>query len=81
VLDEIGSEGRLLAAGRALGESLRDVPRRPVAILDAVLGWVAREAARFRPSPPVPAAPLRAGLADWALVALSAAPALALVAS
>jgi hypothetical protein len=79
VLDGIGSEGRLLEAGRQLATSLRDVPRRPMAILDGVLGWVARESARFRVGSPDPAPALRVGAADWALVVLAAAPAAALV--
>jgi hypothetical protein len=80
VLDGIGSEGRLVEAGRQLAASLRDVPRRPMAIVDAVLGWVAREAARFRAGPPHAAPALRVGASDCALVVLAAAPAAALVA-
>jgi hypothetical protein len=79
VLDGIASEGRLAAAGRTLAAQLGSVPMRPLAVLDAVLGWVVREAAAFRP----PAAPpralaLAAGPLDWALVLLAAAPVLAL---
>jgi hypothetical protein len=77
-LDEIGSERRLLAAGRALADRLRSVPRRPLPLLDAVLDWVAHEAARFRPGerPAPPRLALRP--LDGALVAFAAAPALAL---
>jgi hypothetical protein len=79
VLDGIASEGRLAAAGRTLAAQLGSVPMRPLAVLDAVLGWVVREAAAFRPpaSPP-PALALAAGPLDWALVLLAAAPVLAL---
>jgi hypothetical protein len=79
VLDGIASEGRLAAAGRTLAAQLGSVPMRPLAVLDAVLGWVVREAAAFRPpaSPP-PALGLAAGPLDWALVLLAAAPLLAL---
>ena len=77
-LDGIGSEGRLVEAGRALAESLKGVQRRPRPVIDAVLGWVEREAVRFRPSPPRPPRRLQAGAADWALLALAAAPALVL---
>jgi hypothetical protein len=79
VLDEIASEGRLLAAGRSLTASLRGVEKSPLPVLDAVLGWVVRESTAFRPGQVAPpAAPLRARPADWALLALAAAPALAL---
>jgi hypothetical protein len=44
VLDQIESEGRLAAAARALEQQLRDVERRPVPLLDAVLRWVVQEA-------------------------------------
>jgi hypothetical protein len=74
-LEQIGSEGRLLAAGRSLVDSLSGVPMRPMAVVDAVLAWVGRESRRFRPgaSPALPA--LRARPADWALLALATAPA------
>ena len=78
VLDEIGSEGRLAAAGRALADSLRGVERRAMPLLDAVLGWVAGEAARFRVGAPAARLALRLGGVDVALVAASLAPALAL---
>jgi hypothetical protein len=79
VLDEIASEGRLAAAGRALARDLGGVRMRPVPILDAVLGWVVREAGAFRPAPSRrPAAALAVGPLDWALILLAALPALAL---
>jgi hypothetical protein len=80
VLDEIGLEGRLLAAGRNLVSALGPIRRRPLPILDAVLSWVAAEAGRFRAGTPPP--PPRLGLrrADAVLVAASATPFLALVA-
>jgi hypothetical protein len=77
-LDAIGSEGRLAASGRALVDALSAVPRRPVPILDAVLGWVAERSARFAPSAPAPPLVLRARLLDIALITTAAAPALAL---
>ena len=46
VLDSLGPESRLAAAARALGASLRDVPRQPLPFLDAVLGWVVSESRR-----------------------------------
>jgi hypothetical protein len=79
VLDGIASEGRLAAAARTLADELGAVRMRPLPVLDAVLGWVVREAGAFRPAPARPrAATLAAGRLDWALVALAAAPALAL---
>jgi len=79
VLDGIASEGRLAAAGRTLAAQLGSVPMRPLAVLDAVLGWVVREAAAFRPpAAPPPVLALAAGPLDWALVLLAAAPVLAL---
>lgn len=82
VLDGIAAEGRLTAAGRTLAAELSGVPRRPLPVLDAVLGWVVRESAAFRPLPPgtAPAAALAARPLDWALVLLAAAPAAALAA-
>ena len=77
-LERIGSEGRLLAAGRALGESLEGARMRPMAIVDAVLAWVRSESGRFRPGATSTPPPLRTRAADWALLALAAAPAAAL---
>lgn len=78
VLDGIASEGRLAAAGRTLAADLGAVPMRPLPVLDAVLGWVVREAAAFRPPPAPPTVTLTARPLDWVLVLLAAAPALTL---
>jgi hypothetical protein len=78
VLDDIGSEGRLVAAGRSLAADLGAVPKRPVAVLDAVLAWVVRESAAHRAAPPRRAAALAAGPLDLALVLAAAATGLAL---
>jgi hypothetical protein len=80
VMEDLGSGRQLGAAARSVAEALRAVERRPLAILDAVLGWVAAESRRFRPGPAEPAPRLRVGPADVALVALAAAPAAALFA-
>ena len=77
VLDAIASEGRLAAAGRALAARLSEAPKRPAALLDAVLAWVIREAAAYEPAPAAPLR-LRARAIDWALLASGAAPALTL---
>jgi hypothetical protein len=51
VLDSLSSEERLAVSGRAFAASLQDVPRRPVPFVDAVLGWVVREANAPHPPP------------------------------
>lgn len=79
-LDRIGSEGRLLAAGRALTDRLRSVRRRPMPVLDAVLDWVSHESTSFRAGVATPVTGLGLRAADGVLVALAAAPAVALLA-
>ncbi len=74
VLDELGSGRQLTGAARSVADGLRSVPRRPLPVLDAVLSWVAVEAARFRAAPPAPPAHLVVRLRDCALVVLAAAP-------
>ncbi len=51
VLDSLESEARLAASGRAFAAALEDVPHRPVPFVDAVLGWVVREARHPRQPP------------------------------
>ena len=80
VLDTIGSEGRLASAGRALLGAIDGVPNRPAPFVDAVLGWVAREAAHYRAPERVPALALRLGLVDAALLVAAVVPAAALLA-
>ena len=74
VLDAIGSEGRLTAAGRSLLDAIEGVSRRPVPLVDAVLGWVAGEASRYRTGPPAPVLWLRIRSQDLLLVVVAAAP-------
>ncbi len=78
-LDALGSEGRLIAAGRELAAAVGRVQRRPGPLLDAVLTWVAEEAARYRLGAPAAPLTLRAGAADLLLVAVLAALAVALL--
>jgi len=78
VLDGIDSEGRLADAARNLVARVSEVPKRPRALLDAVLSWVVRESAAFEPAPRRRSRELRAAAADVALVASAAAPFLAI---
>jgi hypothetical protein len=79
VLHAIASEGRLAAAARSVTARVAQAQKRPMALLDAVLGWVMREAAAYRP--PAPATPprLRASPLDWTLMASAALPSLPLL--
>ena len=77
-LDALGPERKLLEHGQALVASLRGVRKRPLPVLDAVLGWVAAQALRFRPAPAPLTARLSAGPADALLVVLALVPALLL---
>jgi len=79
VLEAIGAEGRIAAAGRSLRDRLRDGPRDTLEVVDAVLAWVASEAGRFRSHPPRGPLLLRLGGGDLALLAVMAAPVLTLV--
>ena len=81
VLDAIASEGRLVAAGRALTARLSHAPKRPTALLDAVLAWVIREAAAYEPAAPAAPLRLRARALDWALIASAAVPCVLLLIS
>ena len=76
VLQAIASEGRLAGPARALIARVSETPKRPQAILDAVLGWVVRESEVFRPFPAARPLTLSARLIDWALVASALALAL-----
>jgi hypothetical protein len=78
-LEAIGSEGRLLSAGRSLLAALGAAHRRPLPLLDAVLDWVARESASFRPTPAGRPPRLRLRAADAGLLALALAPAVLLL--
>jgi hypothetical protein len=81
VLGSLGSERRLMAAARSLADSLRDAPTRPLPLLDAVLGWVTREAgAGQRWAAAHSPQALRLGAADGVLLALAMAPAVAFLA-
>jgi hypothetical protein len=79
ILDGIGSEGRIAAAGRALLARLEGVPTRPVPFVDAVLGWVAAEAAAVGRIEAPAGAPLHVRPLDVVLAASALLPALALL--
>jgi hypothetical protein len=78
VLDQISSEGRLAAAGRALLDQLSGVRRRPMPFVDAVIGWVVRESQPFNAIPSPARQRLRIRARDVVLAALAAAPVLVL---
>lgn len=50
VLGRLASDRRLARAGRELRDALAPVPLRPLALLDAILGWVAAQSGRFAPA-------------------------------
>jgi hypothetical protein len=77
-LDQIESEGRLMASGRALVDQLSGVRKRPMPFVDAVLGWVVKESHAFIPTPSPAHETLRAKARDVALAIAAALPALAL---
>ena len=79
VLAGWGSTRTLAESGRRLIERLRGVPaKKPVALADAVLDWVAGEAGHHAPAAPDPPRALRARPLDGALVGLALATVLAL---
>jgi hypothetical protein len=80
LLDELGSGRDLGRAARSVTGTLRSLPkRRPVAVLDAVLGWVVAESARFRGGGIVQLPELSLRVRDVVLVVLALAPALVLL--
>lgn len=79
LLDELGSDRELGRAARSITAALRSLPRRrPITVLDAVLGWVVAEAARFPGGGRVALPRLSLRARDFALVALALAPGIAL---
>jgi hypothetical protein len=77
-LDGLGSDRRLVQAGRSLMAALGGVPKQPLPVLDAVLGWVAHQSGRFAPDASSPPPRLRARPLDAALVLAAALPLAAL---
>lgn len=75
VLDRLGSDRRLVAAGRGLLGALGPVRKRPLPVLDAVLGWVASHSGSFVPDAPGARARLSARPRDALLVLAAALPA------
>jgi hypothetical protein len=78
VLDQIASEGRLAVAARSLEQQLRGVPKRVGPFVDAVLGWVVREANAVHAAAPARTLALRATPLDALLLIAAVAPAAAL---
>ena len=79
LMDGLDSGPRLIAAGRAAADRFADVPLRPAELADTVTAWVAAESAGFRPGAAAPATRLRIRAPDAVLLALTFAPALALL--
>ena len=75
----LDSGPRLVAAGRAAADRFAEVELKPAELCDTVTAWVAAESGGFRPGPPAPATRLRLRAPDAVLVALTLAPALALL--
>jgi len=78
VLDAIESEGRLAEAARALVARVSEVPKRPTALLDAVLTWVVHASGSFSPAAAARALPLAVRPADWVLLVSAVLPFLAI---
>jgi hypothetical protein len=78
VLDAIASERRLGDTARSLAALVGEAPMRPRALVDAVLAWVVRESTSFRAIPPERSPRLRTRAADWALLASTLAPLMAI---
>lgn len=76
-LEDLSSERRLREAGSALLAELRPVRKRPLPVVDAVLGWAVAEAGRFHAGRGAPlslrARPVDAGVLILALAPLAAA--------
>jgi hypothetical protein len=70
---------QLVAAARAAADRFGDVELRPADLADTVTAWVATESASYRPGARAAALRLRLRAPDAVLVALTLAPALALV--
>ena len=70
LLERLDSAPRLAAAGRALVDTLHDVPRRPLPVADATASWVAAEATRGGAVETRPATRLAARPLDRVVVAL-----------
>ncbi|MEX2195475.1 MAG: hypothetical protein WD844_09330 [Thermoleophilaceae bacterium] len=75
VLERLGSDRRLVAAGRGLLGALGPVRKRPLPVLDAVLGWVASHSGSFVPDAPGARTRLSARPLDALLVLAAALPA------
>lgn len=78
LVEQLGSGRQLIASGRSLADALRRVARRPVPVLDAVLGWVAVEAGAFVAPARRERTVLAAHVRDAALVASALVPTVAL---
>jgi hypothetical protein len=79
LMEGLDSGPRLIAAGRAAADRFAEVELKPAELADTATAWVAAESADYVPGVPPPHARLRLRAPDAVLVALTLAPALALV--
>jgi hypothetical protein len=78
-LERLDHGPRLIAAGRSLVARLEPVRKAPLPVADAMIGWVASEAAAFRGDDGAARPRLRLRGGDRALVLLALVPAVALL--
>ena len=79
VLGGLDAGSRLIAAGRAAASRFADVDLKPAALADTLAAWVAEESVAYAPGNAPAAVRLRLRAVDGLLVALTLAPALALL--
>jgi hypothetical protein len=79
-LDAIEGDRRMGAAIRTLIDEMRVAGSDVVAVLDAAIAWIAAEASRFRPGPPLSRPRLSPGPLDGLLLLGAALPTLAFAA-
>ena len=70
VLERLGHGRELAPAARSLADEVRPAEKDFTPLVDAVLGWVRAEAARFRPHEPGPRPVFRFGLRDALVLAV-----------
>lgn len=79
VMDRLDSDRQMWASARSALETFDAANKRPIQLLDASLAWAEREAAGFKPLPPVQRQQLSVRLRDGLLVVLAVAPMVVIV--